>query len=108
MFGMLFASINTLVQAGFIIGTGLLLDTFLVRTITVPAIAVLVGKANWWPSRPPPPAPHRRTERVHTPDPEPTSEAPDDTERYGRHASGNGMQTAAVRGTDPDVVALRS
>ena len=63
MFGMLFASINTLVQAGFIIGTGLLLDTFLVRTITVPAIAVLVGNANWWPSRPPPPSPHGRPER---------------------------------------------
>jgi putative drug exporter of the RND superfamily len=61
MFGMLFASISTLVQVGFIIGIGLLLDTFLVRTITVPAIAVLVGQANWWPSRlpthtPPPPA----------------------------------------------------
>ncbi|WP_422593740.1 hypothetical protein, partial [Mycobacterium sp.] len=24
---------------------------FLVRTITVPAMAVLVGRANWWPSR---------------------------------------------------------
>jgi putative drug exporter of the RND superfamily len=24
------------------------LDTFLLRTITVPAIAVLVGQANWW------------------------------------------------------------
>ena len=68
MFGMLFASISTLVQAGFIIGIGLLLDTFLVRTITVPAIAVLVGKANWWPSRPPPPSPHGRTERLPTPD----------------------------------------
>ncbi len=54
MFGMLFASISTLVQCGFIIGTGLLLDTFLVRTITVPAIAVLVGDWNWWPSKPPP------------------------------------------------------
>ncbi|WP_372441021.1 MMPL/RND family transporter [Mycolicibacterium mengxianglii] len=51
MFGMLFASISTLVQVGFIVGVGILLDTFLVRTITVPAIAVLVGKANWWPSR---------------------------------------------------------
>jgi RND superfamily putative drug exporter len=108
MFGMLFASINTLVQAGFIIGTGLLLDTFLVRTITVPAIAVLVRKANWWPSRPPPPAPHRRTERVHAPDPASTSEAPDGTEHYGRHASDNGMQTDAAGGTDSDVVALRS
>jgi putative drug exporter of the RND superfamily len=108
MFGMLFASINTLVQAGFIIGTGLLLDTFLVRTITVPAMAVLVRKANWWPSRPPPPAPHRRTERAHTPDPAPTSEAPDDTAHHGRHASDSRMQTDAARGTDSDVVALRS
>ena len=32
------------VQIGFIIGVGLLLDTFLVRTITVPAMAVLVGR----------------------------------------------------------------
>jgi hypothetical protein len=31
---------------------GILLDTFLVRTVTVPAIATLVGEANWWPSRP--------------------------------------------------------
>ncbi|MBV8180685.1 MAG: RND family transporter [Mycobacterium sp.] len=108
MFGMLFASISTLVQAGFIIGTGLLLDTFLVRTITVPAMAVLVGNANWWPSRPPPPAPHGRTERIATPDPGSTSEATEDTEHYGRHASGNEMLTDAARGTDSDVVVLRS
>ena len=49
MFGLLFASITTVAQAGFIIGTGILLDTFLVRTLTVPAIAALVGPANWWP-----------------------------------------------------------
>jgi RND superfamily putative drug exporter len=30
---------------------GILLDTFVVRTITVPATAALVGRANWWPSR---------------------------------------------------------
>jgi RND superfamily putative drug exporter len=51
MFGLLFASITTLVQAGFIIGVGILLDTFLVRTTTVPAMAVLVGRYNWWPSK---------------------------------------------------------
>ncbi|GAB3027282.1 MMPL/RND family transporter [Mycobacterium bourgelatii] len=50
--GLLFASINTVVQGGFVISVGLLLDTFLVRTITVPAMATLVGRANWWPSRP--------------------------------------------------------
>lgn len=51
MFGMLFGSVSTMIQAGFIIGAGLLLDTLLVRTITVPSLAVLVGKGNWWPSR---------------------------------------------------------
>jgi putative drug exporter of the RND superfamily len=50
MLAMLFSSIGSIVQGGFIIGVGLLLDTFVVRTITVPALAVLVGKANWWPS----------------------------------------------------------
>jgi hypothetical protein len=52
MFGLLFASITMMVQAGFVLGMGILLDTFLVRTVTVPAIATLVGKANWWPSDP--------------------------------------------------------
>jgi RND superfamily putative drug exporter len=51
MFGLTFGSIAGMVQVGFIIGIGLLLDTFLVRTVTVPALAVMVGKANWWPSK---------------------------------------------------------
>ncbi len=51
MIGLQFSSITTLVQIGFIISIGILLDTFVVRTITVPALAVLVGKANWWPSK---------------------------------------------------------
>jgi len=50
MFGLLFSSISTIVQAGFVVGVGILLDTFVVRTITVPAIAALLGPANWWPS----------------------------------------------------------
>jgi RND superfamily putative drug exporter len=48
MFGLVFSSLGNVVQGGFVLGTGLLLDTFLVRTVTVPAIAVLAGKANWW------------------------------------------------------------
>jgi putative drug exporter of the RND superfamily len=51
MLGLTFGSIAGMVQVGFIIGVGLLLDTFVVRTVTVPALAVLVGKANWWPSK---------------------------------------------------------
>jgi len=51
MCGLLFSSITTVVQGGFMIGVGVLLDTFLVRTVTVPAMAALVGQANWWPSR---------------------------------------------------------
>jgi RND superfamily putative drug exporter len=66
MFGLLFASINTIVQAGFIVGTGILLDTFVVRTVTIPATAVLVGRANWWPSRwrPRPSPPLKRVVRT--------------------------------------------
>jgi RND superfamily putative drug exporter len=52
MFGLLFGSVSTMVQTGFIIGAGLLIDTFVVRTVTVPAMAALVGRANWWPGRP--------------------------------------------------------
>ncbi|MCW2663961.1 MAG: X-X-X-Leu-X-X-Gly heptad repeat-containing protein, partial [Mycobacterium sp.] len=52
MFGLLFGSLSTMVQTGFIIGAGLLIDTFVVRTITVPALAAMIGRANWWPSKP--------------------------------------------------------
>ncbi len=52
MFGLLFSSIGVVVQGGFVIGVGILVDTFLVRTITVPAVAALLGRASWWPSRP--------------------------------------------------------
>ncbi|UXA20813.1 MMPL family transporter [Mycobacterium sp. SMC-4] len=44
-------SVHMMVQAGFIIGCGLLLDTFVVRTLTVPAIATLLQERSWWPSR---------------------------------------------------------
>jgi putative drug exporter of the RND superfamily len=107
MFGMLFASISTLVQAGFIIGTGLLLDTFLVRTITVPAIAALVGKANWWPSKPPPHKPHQHITRVPTPASRSTSE-PRHRAADDRAAGSNGVHTEATNGTGSDVVVLRS
>lgn len=50
MFGLMTASIYTMAEAGFILGMGILIDTFLVRTITVPAMAAMIGQKNWWPS----------------------------------------------------------
>jgi putative drug exporter of the RND superfamily len=40
-----------LFQIGFTVAIGVLIDTFIVRTVTVPAIAWLLGDASWWPSR---------------------------------------------------------
>ncbi len=51
MFGLFFGGLTGMLQTGFIIGAGLLLDTFVVRTITVPAMAALVGRASWWPAK---------------------------------------------------------
>jgi RND superfamily putative drug exporter len=42
----------TLTQIGVIVGLGVLLDTLLVRTVLVPALATLLGDRFWWPSRP--------------------------------------------------------
>ncbi|KQH79628.1 hypothetical protein AO501_20790 [Mycobacterium gordonae] len=52
MFGLMIGSVGMMIQAGFIIGCGLLLDTFVVRTVTVPAIATLLREKSWWPHRP--------------------------------------------------------
>lgn len=41
----------TLTQVGLIVGLGILLDTFLVRTIVVPAVFALAGDRIWWPAR---------------------------------------------------------
>lgn len=37
-------------QLGFAIAFAVLLDTFFVRTLLVPSVAVLLGRWNWWPS----------------------------------------------------------
>lgn len=50
VFAMMAGSVVTLTQIGFTIGMGLLLDTFVVRTLVVPAFAALVGPRLWWPS----------------------------------------------------------
>ena len=40
-----------LAQVGTIVGIGVLLDTLLVRTIIVPALAFVTGKKFWWPRK---------------------------------------------------------
>jgi RND superfamily putative drug exporter len=51
MLAMLASPVYTIAQIGFTIGAGLLIDTFVVRTLTVPAVAALLGARVWWPSR---------------------------------------------------------
>jgi RND superfamily putative drug exporter len=38
-------------QLGFGVATGILMDTFLIRTLLIPTLVVLLGRWNWWPSR---------------------------------------------------------
>lgn len=40
-----------LLEIGFAVAFGVLVDTFLVRSIILPAIVALVGNRSWWPSR---------------------------------------------------------
>src|SRR5919108_186839 len=41
--------LEALFQVGFVVALGLLADTFLVRALLVPSLAVLLGERNWWP-----------------------------------------------------------
>jgi len=40
-----------LVQIAFIVAFGVLLDTFVVRSLLVPALSYDLGRVIWWPSR---------------------------------------------------------
>jgi RND superfamily putative drug exporter len=56
-----------LTQLGIIVGLGILLDTFVVRTLVIPALFAMIGVRIWWPvfrrcpdnGEAPPPAPDR-------------------------------------------------
>ncbi|MEU5703966.1 MMPL family transporter [Streptomyces aurantiacus] len=40
-----------LVEVGFLVAFGVLLDALLVRSVLVPALTLLIGRRMWWPSR---------------------------------------------------------
>jgi putative drug exporter of the RND superfamily len=46
---MLSSPVTGLQETGFAVTAGLLLDTFVVRSLLVPSVAALLGRANWWP-----------------------------------------------------------
>lgn len=51
MFALMSGRVINLLQIGFTIGVGLLIDITLVRTILVPAAMSLIGDRIWWPHR---------------------------------------------------------
>ncbi|MFW0791509.1 MMPL family transporter [Gordonia sp. CPCC 205333] len=57
MFALMSGTVLNLVQIGFTIGVGLLLDIALVRSVLVPAAMVVLGDRIWWPAHPRPTSP---------------------------------------------------
>ena len=43
--------LQDLLQLGFAVAVGVLIDTFITRTLIVPSVVTLIGRWNWWPSR---------------------------------------------------------
>ncbi|AZG45815.1 MMPL/RND family transporter [Gordonia insulae] len=67
MFALMSGTVLNLVQIGFTIAVGLLLDIAIVRTILVPAAMAVIGDRIWWPARSAP-----ATSAPPSPDPAPT------------------------------------
>lgn len=68
MFALMSGRVFNLVQIGFMVGIGLLIDITVVRTVLVPAALAMIGDRIWWPSnraqgkkRPPRPDPEPPT-----------------------------------------------
>ena len=50
---LMLSTLQSMFQIGAAVALGVLLDTFVVRALLVPAIAALLGRWNWWPARRP-------------------------------------------------------
>jgi RND superfamily putative drug exporter len=50
---LLASPLTGIAEAGFTVAVGLLLDTLVIRTLIVPAAAMLLGPTTWWPNRTP-------------------------------------------------------
>jgi RND superfamily putative drug exporter len=48
---MMVSPVRSIVEVGFATVLGLLIDTFIIRTLVVPALATVMGELNWWPAR---------------------------------------------------------
>ncbi len=67
---MLAGEIMGLLEVGFAVAVGVLIDTFVVRTILDPALAALFGRWTWWPGGTPQ-AQDRRPDKTPAPAPQP-------------------------------------
>ena len=56
--------LQDLFQLGFAVAVGVLMDTFITRTLMVPSIVKLLGRWNWWPSAAFKSPPHSTTQGV--------------------------------------------
>ncbi|MCP2178081.1 MMPL family protein [Williamsia maris] len=70
MFALMSGSVVLLIQVGFTVGVGLILDVAIVRTLLVPAAMHLLGDRVWWPVIP------RRHERRQSASDMPLTQAP--------------------------------